>query len=218
MSCSQNAFCRRLSVKTRRELCEHCNRRLFKAGSVQSYGDFRQTGLLVLDGVLVARATEGDFLFEGYEPAFYIGFPGFFGNLDVNLGFNDKDEVFQHLDIEYLTDAQVAIFDHRAVSDLYDSNHEFSNAVVWSLHKSAQTAMQFTAMLRANYTYQGLLHLLRMLGENGQYLTHKQLAGVMNRDRTSISKAVSRIKKEYPEIWESYAKGKGKTSSLLSCQ
>ena len=76
--------------------------------------------------------------------------------------------------------------------------------------------MQFTAMLRANYTYRGLLHLLRMLGESGQYLTHQQLASIMNRDRTSISKAISRIRREYPETWEIYVKSKGKTPTDLT--
>ena len=216
MSCSHNAFCRRLSAETRRELCGRCNRRLLKAGSVQSYGDYRQSCVLILDGVFATRACGANRDFEGDEPAFFIGFPGFVGNLDVSLELNDKDEAFRHLDIEYLTDTRIATFDPKAVRDLYDSHRDFSDAVTWSLLKCAQSSMQFTAMLRANYTYRGLLHLLRMLGESGQYLTHQQLAIIMNRDRTSISKATSRIRREHPETWERYAKGKGKTPADLT--
>jgi len=47
-----------------------------------------------------------------------------------------------------------------------------------------------------------------MLAEFKQYLTQQQLAEIMNRDRTSASKVISRIKQENPELWAAYASNK----------
>lgn len=215
MDCTRNAFCKTLPPESRKKLCASCRKRFFKAGSIQLRDDFPHSGMLLLDGIVVSTTNLGEDVVnhETDVPALYLGFPGHIVGFEIVFGFKNLNGAFEYLDLEYLTDSWVATFSHEAILELYEKDLAFRHSIGMGLLQLATDALQCVALFRANYTYLGLYHLLKMLAFHGQFLTQQQLAAILNHDRTSISKAISRIKKEYPEVWEAYAQNKNRVLS-----
>lgn len=215
MDCTRNEFCGSLPKSTRERLCADCRKRFFKAGSMQLRDDYPQTCMLILDGVVVSTTDlDGeDIDHEADMPALYLGLPGRVIGFDVIFDYRNFDGGFTYFDLSYLSDSWVATFGRDTIRSLYDEDPAFRRSMSLSLLQLAADALQFVALFRANYTYRGLFHLVKLLTKHGQFLTQQQMADIMNHDRTSVSKAMSRLRREYPAIWEAYVVNKGRVAS-----
>ncbi len=215
MDCTRNRFCILLPENTRAKLCAHCRRSFFKAKSIQTRQDYLRNCMLVLDGTFISSTQLGvDAIdHETNLPVLYMALPGRLLNLDVTFGFTDLHKNFEYVDFNYFTDTWVASFSHQTIQDLFDSDPDFRHAVMKNMIELETDVCRMAAMLRSNYTYYGLLHLTEMLANHNQYFTQQQLAEIMNHDRTSICKAIARIKKEHPEKWQAYISNKGRMPS-----
>lgn len=168
--------------------------------------DYQQNCMLILDGVF---ASSTNLSLEAIDhnidrPVIYLGLPGRLLNLDVTFGYDEMQDAYTYVDLNYLTDTWAASFSHHVIRELFDEDPRFRRAVIRSEVQIASDACQIAALFRSNYTYYGLYHLVEILTQYSQFITQQQLADLMNLDRTSISKAVSRFKKEHPDIWEAY--------------
>ena len=143
----------------------------------------------------------------------YLGLPGRVLNLDITFGFSTFKDALGYSNYEYLRDTWVAEFPHKAVYEFFDSDREFRQALSRNMLLIETDMCRYTALFRPNYTYLGLYHLLKMLADNDQYISQQSIASLMNLDRTSITKAMSRLKKEEPEVWERYQANKSRKVS-----
>lgn len=212
MPCSQNNFCSSLPDKTRTALCQSCRKCMFKAGSIQTRGDFSQNCMLILDGAScsVEGLDSASFGHSDDEPVLFLALPGRAINLDVTFGFTEMQDAYEYSNFIYLTDTWVASFNHQAIRDLFDADKDFQMALIRNMVRVQSDACRFTALFRANFTFHGVFHLMKLLTEHSIYLTQQDMGRLMNRDRTSISKAVNRLRDENPSLWEAYLKNKGR--------
>lgn len=217
MDCAKNAFCSTLPQKTRTALCLHCRRLLFRAGSVQMRDDAVRSCTLILDGLLSAayHFDRNDIDHQTDMPALYLGLPGRLIVPDYTLDARQSSEKFAYNNWQYLTDTWVATFSWKTLWEFIDADPAFTKQVLQSALEIQSDMCQFAALFRANYTYYGIYHFLRILSEHSIYLPQQQIANLMNRDRTAISKAYRRIKEEYPELWIAYSANKERKVSDL---
>lgn len=218
MDCTKNDFCRSLPPDTRSKLCSVCRRSFLKAGSIQPRSKSPESCGIILDGIVVSTTDlSADVVdHDTNNPALYLGFPGRVTGLEYLFDMPEEADAFSYVDLEYLSDSWVASFTVKDIREIYDEDPAFRYAIGSNMMQTTADALQCMALFRANYTYHGLFHLIRMLTDCRQFLTQQQLANIMNHDRTSISKAVSRIKKEHPELWEAYTENKGRMPSRPS--
>ena len=212
MDCARNEFCKQLPPESREKLCANCRRRFFKAQSIQMRYDYLQNCMMLLDGCLTTSLDLGasNLDHDNEIPALYVGFPGRLLNLDITFGFEDLQDSLEYAEYYYLTDTWVASFSHHIIRKLCDTDSDFRHAVLRNMTLVETDCCQMMALFRPGYTYYGVRHLTEMLANNKVYLTQQQLAQLMSRDRTSISKAVARLKSEHPDLWEAYVNNKGR--------
>lgn len=181
-----------------------------KAGSIQLREDFLQSCILVLDGVLTSTTNLSSVMLDHAvdKPILFLFLPGRMLNLDITFKYEDIQPSITYTEVDYRADSWVASFSHNTVRELYETDVDFRHAVSRNMLLLSGDTAQLAALLRSNYTYYGLFHLMKVLAETKQYLTQQQIAELMNRDRTTISKALSRIKDENPELWESFIRNK----------
>ena len=215
MDCSKNDFCKSLPVETRRKLCAKCRRRFFKAQSMQMGDDCNQSCMLVLDGAFVTTTDlgYGSIDHENDLPMLYLGIPGRLLNLGTTFQYDELDPSIGYINYHYLTDPWVASFSHHVIRELCDEDETFRHAVYRNMVALIADLCQTSALFRSNYLHFGVLHLVSMLEKAHVFLTQQQLATLLNRDRTSISKAFSLLKKEHPDVWEAYMANKGRVLS-----
>ena len=146
-------------------------------------------------------------------PTLYIGLPGRLLNLDITFGYEDRESSIAYANFHYLADTWVASFSHHLIRELCDKDEDFRHAVLRNMVALTSDCCLTTALFRSNYLHYGLYHLVMLLASHGQYLTQQQLATLLNHDRTSVSKAFSRLKKEHPDAWEAYQANKGRVLS-----
>lgn len=210
MKCSENAFCASLSDELRGKLCECCFRRLMKAGSVQIYADFERRASLLIDGAVLISGHVGEDVM-GYSdeiPTCYLGVPGRVLSTNVTFREGGGTEQYGYNAMEYLTDCCVAYFDHEVIRRLFAHDADFARAVLLSELRVMEDGCMMTAILRAESVYLSVYHLIRYLTQHRVYLAHRQIADLLGRDRTSVSKAMSRIKSEQSGVWEAYVSNK----------
>lgn len=215
MDCSQNDFCKQLPDKSRLKLCPSCRKSFFKANSIQTREDYLQSCMLILDGCLTST-TDLDSASINHDvdvPSLYLAMPGRLLNLDITFKLYRIQTDLTYADFYYLTDSWVASFNHDIIQDLCDNDPDFRHVTMRNMVQISADACVITALFRSNYTYLGIYHLIDILTKHDQYLSQQQLAKLMNRDRASISKAISRLKSEHPEKWEAYAKNKARIVS-----
>ncbi len=216
MTCSSNAFCSSLPDHIRLDLCKHCKRRLVKAGSIQIYEDFEEKASLLIDGIVLISGHVGEDV-VGYSddvPTCYLGVAG--RVLSTNVTFRDGggDEAYGYNSMEYLTDCCVAHFDHTVIRQLFREHDEFARSMMLSALRIMEDGCMMTAILRANSVYLSVYHLVQYLSQQNVYLSQMQIASLINHDRASVSKAMSRIKKEQPATWDVYHANKGRAISI----
>lgn len=216
MNCSTNAFCASLPQHIRLELCKHCRRRLVKAGSIQLYEEFEDKSSLLLDGIVLISGHVGEDVM-GYSddvPTCYLGVAG--RVLSTNVTFRDVNGngAYGYNSMEYLTDCCVARFDHETIRALFREHVEFAHSMMLSALRIMEDGCMMTAILRADSVYLSVYHLVQYLRQQNVYLTQVQIAGLINHDRASVSKAMNRIKKEHPASWQAYHANKGRTISI----
>ncbi|MBR5260274.1 MAG: Crp/Fnr family transcriptional regulator [Eggerthellaceae bacterium] len=216
MNCSTNAFCSSLTPELRAELCKHCRRRLVKAGSIQIYEDFERRASLLIDGIVLISGHVGEDV-VGYSddvPTCYLGVPGRMLSTNVTFREGGGTEAYGYNSMEYLTDCCVAHFDHDVIRKLFENHVPFAHAMVLSALRIMEDGCMMTAILRANSVYLSVFHLVQYLAQQNDYLTQQQIANLINHDRASVSKAMTRIKKEQPATWEAYVANKGRTVTI----
>lgn len=212
MDCSQNDFCKSLDADTRCKLCAKCRRKFFKAQSMQMRNDYVQSCMLVLDGVFASSTSLGEGAIDHATdaPTLYIGLPGRLLNLDITFGYDDLQPAISYSNFHYLADTWVASFSHHVIRKLCEEDASFRRAVLRNMVGLTSDCCQMTALFRSNYLYFGLYHLVEILASHGQYLNQQQLASLLNHDRTSVSKAFARLKREQPDAWGAYMVNKGR--------
>lgn len=215
MDCSKNIFCSQLSKATRNKLCKHCRRKFFKAQSIQLREDAIKDCMMVLYGTLSTPLNLGyDILNHEREiPAIYLAMPGRLLNLNITFDSEELEQRFRYAEYEYLTDAWVASFSHHVIRDLSRADENFNKTLLKNMVLLTTDICQLAAFFRSGYTYYGVYHLIRELNKYDLFLTQQQLADLMNRDRTTISKVIHRIKKEDPTLWNDYLQNKGRILS-----
>lgn len=216
MDCTQNAFCSSLKPEIRQRLCACCHRRLTKAGSVQMYEDFERRASLVLDGIVLISGHVGEDVI-GYSndvPTCYLGVAGRVLSTHVTFRENGGTESYGYNSLEHLTDCCVAYFEHDVIRTLFKESTEFAHAMVLSELRIMEDGCMMTAILRASTVYLSVFHLMQYLTQQNAYLTQQQMADLLNHDRASVSKAVTRIRHEQPATWEAYAANKGRMVTI----
>lgn len=216
MDCSCNEFCSSLTDATREKLCRHCRKRLMKAGSIQIYEDFEREASLLTDGIVLISGYVGEDVMDDGDsvPTCYLGVPGRMLSTNVTFREGGGQEAYGYNGMEYLVDSCVAKFDHDVIRELFDSDDDFAHAMMLSGLRIMEDGCAMTAILRADSVYLGVFHLVRYLTQQSAYLTQRQLANLLNRDRTTVARALSRIREEHPEAWTSYAANKGRKVNL----
>ena len=216
LNCAENAFCASLDPELRAKLCPHCRRRLIKAGSIQIYEDFERRASLLIDGIVLISGHVGEDVI-GYSdevPTCYLGVPGRVLSTNVTFRKDGGTEAYGYNSMEYLTDCCVAYFDHEVIRGLFAESTAFAQAMVLSALRIMEDGCMMTAILRAHSVYLSVYHLMQYLAQHGVYLTQQQMAALINHDRASVSKAVSRIRREQPALWEGYAGNKGRVVAI----
>lgn len=185
---------------------------MFGAKSMQMRDDYLQDCMLILDGLFTSTTDLGHGALDHSKevPVLYVGLPGRLLNLDVTFGFSDMEVAYAYVDFEYLTDTWAASFSHHVIRRLCDEDIDFRHAVMRNMVQVESDICQLAALFRSNYTYYGIYHFMEHMTKYGLWVSQEQLGKIMNHDRTSISKAVSRIRKEHPGIWERYNENKGR--------
>lgn len=217
MDCTTNAFCGTLPAETRRQLCAKCNRRLLKARSFQLYRDFERDATLVLDGALTSSIHAGEDVLNYSKdvPAFYLAIPGRI--LATNVTFKrDEKMYYGENSMEYLTDCCIATFKHGAIEEFFYNNKDFARSMVLSMIRIMEDACEVSAILRAESTYASVHHMMRYLSGHRIYLTQQQIADIVNRDRASVSKAMSRVKDNSPRLYSEYLENKGRVVEMYN--
>lgn len=187
-----------------------------KAGSVQIYEDFERRASLLIDGIVLISGHVGEDV-VGYSdevPTCYLGVPGRVLSTNVTFRENGGTEEYGYNSMEYLTDCCVAHFEHEAIRTLFAEENAFAHALMLSSLRIMEDGCMMTAILRANSVYLSVFHLVQYLAQQNVYLTQSQIANLLNHDRASISKAMSRIKREQGTIWNAYAANKGRIISI----
>lgn len=215
MDCSQNDFCKSLSVETRRKLCSKCKRKFFKAQSMQMGNDCSQSCMLVLDGAFTTTTDLGHGFIdhENELPMLYLGLPGRLLNLSVTFKYDELNSSIGYIDYHYLADTWTASFSHHMIRTLCDEDEAFRHAVYRNMVALIADVCQISALFRPNYLHYGVFHLVSMLEKAHVFLTQQQLATLLNRDRTSISKVFATLKKEHPDLLRAYMSNKNRAPS-----
>lgn len=217
-NCEENAFCASLGEEVRAQLCAQCHRRLVKAGSIQMYEDFERRASLVIDGIVFISGHVGEDVL-GYSdevPTCYLGVPG--RVLSTNVAFRESGgtEEYGYNSMEYLTDCCVACFDHQVVRRLFGESVEFAHAMMLSALRIMEDGCMMTSIMRAHSVYLSVSYLVLYLTQQRAYLTQQQLATLLNHDRTSVAKALARMKRERPQTWEAYCANKGRPVAIAN--
>lgn len=214
MDCTTNEFCASLPGEVRRTLCRSCKRRFEKAGSIQLYSANLDFCMLILDGALCSNTSfDKDDMDHGEEsPSLFLALPG---RVIVNLGlFGIRRTIYEYSGFHYLTDTWIASFDYQTVQRLLREEPRFLETVAVSLIKEHESMCQVAALVRPNYTYYGTYHFMKLFEQYGLFVAQQDIADIMNHDRSSVSKAMKRIKTEDPGLWSSYMANKGRIPSV----
>lgn len=215
--CTQNEFCASLPIELRHQLCAHCERRLLKAGSFQLYRDFERHATLFLDGAYTStiHSDQDVFSYGDSIPTFILGIPG--RMYATNTTFKRNERMFYgNNGIEFMTDCCFAIFEHETIREMFYSHREFAESMQLSAIRIMEDTCETSAILRAPSLYVGVFYLMRFLKNYNLYLTHQQIATVLGRDRSSVSKAASRLKDDEPSAYLAYSANKRRTVELMN--
>lgn len=210
MNCQDNDFCRSLQPETRALLCKGCEKRFEKAGSFQQWDSSRTLAMLILDGAICTstKFDHADIDHSIDTPSLAICLPGY---VITNFGFHGLTRTeYDYQNLRHITDTWVARFDSRTARELYATNLDFVRAYTKSLLVEMETSTKTTAFIRANYTYYGVYHFMKMFEAHGLFVSQQELADIMNCNRSSISKAMKRIREEDPALWQAYFANKGR--------
>ncbi len=153
--------------------------------------------------------TQQDFdsntLSEGDCPAFFINTSGLV--LGVEGLFNDRPiERYGYIHYECLSDGMTARFDRAFIRGMFESSAPFARALYQNIVTAAGEACEFAAVLRASSVDASIEYLLWYASRKSLRLTQQQMADITGHSRVSVTRALSRIKKNKPTLWSSYEK------------
>ncbi len=218
ISCSQNPFCSSLPDSVRKKLCTGCRQRLSRAGSTQLYDDFSKEVTLILDGAIYGASpvSEADIGETEFLPLFVLCLPGRPLSLDATFrdecGFADIPHGFN--EVLCLTDCRIASFSHELFRSLFESDSAFASALMRAATGLMMDISQISAITRASSTYVATCLLMQKLMEFELYLSRVDIALVLGCNRSSVNRAVMRIQREQPALYEGYCANKGRHITL----
>lgn len=216
MYCSDNDFCRSLDDDARQRLCIGCRKRLSRAGSLEASGRFVDKTIIVLDGI-VASSTHGEASVQERNALHLFSFcmPGRVLFQDALFGIQDNNPS-PYVSMECLTDCCIAAFDHEFVRMLYSTNPYFARKVNESAVMIMYDYAKYAGILRAEGMFDKVVLLIRHLVDYQLFLSNNHLAQVLACDRTTVSRAVARVRCELPELWERYVANKHRPIELMA--
>lgn len=206
MDCRMNLFCRSLDDTERAALCDRCVKRKLTAGSTLLYEDYALKTNLVLSGALVTNTSFGNgIIFRPVDtPAFFLLTRGLIFPTDSFL-VRQVPSQYAYNSLVCLTDCELARFDHDYILSRFKESFSFARSLYLNQNKTAEHASIFSATLRSYDVYESVRNFLEFLVGKGITLSHQQIADITNHNRVSVTKAISRIKKDDPDLWARYA-------------
>lgn len=207
IDCQDNNFCRSLAPGLRAKLCPSCTKRSYRKGQLLYRADIEPRITLVVDGVLTTQSSfDQDMLEPGDCPSFFILTNGLLLGVD-NLFRESTIRRYEYIHYVCLSDVTLALFDRARVRDLFESDPAFARAMFENIVVAAAEACEFAAVLRAPDVFQSVAYLLNYAARKNFLLTHQQMADITGHSRVSVTRAVSKIKAQLPDMWECYIQG-----------
>lgn len=215
MFCSDNDFCHSLSAETRKKLCSGCRRRLLRAGSLEVFEQVVDKTFIILDGVCVSSMSDSQNRpAQSNLPLYSFCMPGRVLSQDILLGLQDNPEM-PYISMDSLTDCCIATFEHAFVFEMYETDPAFARKVNESAVHIMFDLSKYAGIMRAEGAYAKTVFLMRHLLEHQLYLQNHHLADVLSCNRTTISRMVTRVKQELPDLWKAYRINKHRSIEIL---
>lgn len=213
--CSDNAFCSSLPKSMRDELCEGCRKRIFGAGSLEVATQAIERASIVIDGAYAGTGTKSDPDDRTIAPQLYtFCLPGRLLFQDVLLGIESRSPT-PMTSMTCLTDCLIATFEYRFLLDLMEASPVFARRVNESAVQLMYDMSEFIGILRTEGAFAQTVLLLRYLAKADLCVSSNDLADILSVNRTTISRALSRVKREMPELWDAYQANRRRPIVLL---
>lgn len=216
--CPENTFCASLPNEVRSRLCQGCRKRLYKAGSLEVATRAVDRAAIVIDGAYVAKGTKADDDGRSIAPRMYtFCLPGRLLFQDVLFGMETKS-VTPIVTMACLTDCLIATFEYSFLLDLIEKDPVFARRVNESAVQLMYDMSEFIGILQTEGVFAQLVLLLKYLVKAGLYVSSNDLADTLSVNRTTISRALGRVKREVPELWQAYQSNKRRPVRMLNPQ
>ncbi|MCI2241322.1 hypothetical protein [Adlercreutzia faecimuris] len=213
--CSDNAFCASLPAGERARLCEGCRKRLVKAGSIDLSDRMAEENAIVLDGALLAVARTGEGASRAPSPTMSsLCLPGRF--LSQEVIFHLRGDVpASSVTMEYLTDCCVASFSPAFIGRLYDESRLFAQRLHESDIQLLFDHATYIGSLRAEGAFAKTALLVQQLAQQRLFVPNNSLALLLACDRTTVSRAMARIRRELPDLWAAFEASRHRSIEML---
>ncbi len=165
---------------------------------------------IIIDGLMLTDSNLGNGVINHGKDAPFVSLslPG--RMLFVGEFGGPKPDSYAYNHIHFPVDSWVALFAAKDVSELFAEEPEFASAIARSLATLVMDQCELAGIVRANYAYYGVLHLMKKLLTYRLFITQQQVADLMGLGRSTISKAFARLKQEEPELYSAYHANKGR--------
>lgn len=162
---------------------------------------------LVLEGLLVNKTESGDP--ADRRPCMYtLTSPGRLLYQDTLLNIKREYEV-GYITAECLTDCRLATFKYRHVQNLYNQYPNFARKAHESIIAISYDFAKYIGILRAPGARAKVRGAIELMCQWKIRLTTNNLAELLALDRTTVSRELTALRKDAPELWEEYTDGKG---------
>lgn len=207
MACSygDNSFCASLPPDVRERLCAGCRVRSYDARSIHDLDYWRRGPALLVNG-FAAFGSTADSRGKTFTTREWVRQGQF-----VNWGpcFNQADDPFCVLDcfeLYCLTDCDIALWEQDVFQELYESDIRFLKCVIPAFIAGWGNA---EAMLSCETAYDRLRYYLDFCRRVGShYATHEQIAIACNLSRQTVTRLMSEIIRNEPELFEATEEGR----------
>lgn len=171
--------------------------------------------IVVLDGVVASSSRpHGAFPFDDELPHYSLCMPGRVLSQDVLFGMNEGNPL-SYISMDFLTDCCMATFDHRFFLGLYEADAAFGRKVNESAVMIMFDQTKYAGIMRSEGAYAKVVLLLKALASCRVCLPERHIADILACDRTTVSRAGARIRREFPDLWERYLANKNRRVEML---
>lgn len=196
---AMNAFCASLDEQDRMVLCAHCSERCFVRHYVQFKEDHTSGLYIVLEGLFVAEPLSDDIdLLENQKPGFALALPGsvLLGDLLLRTSNNDVEDLFASHDcnhIKAITQVRAAFIPLADALALYRKSIGFVKQLFKATMVDYLRIREFSAIFRCHDLGKQVRYVLHFASTHNFDLTHQDIADILGRNRSSVSRTVSLI-------------------------